>query len=165
MTDVKPLVLFVDDLPDLRELYAVAVSQYSFGFDAVFAEDVESAMRMIRERSPAAVVLDVNLAGETGMLIADHLSEFYPGTPKAVLTAYDLAGVREAAEAHGMEVWPKPIMNRRSNASSPRARPRGRRGSRRSGASPAYCSPPRSAYSAGPTSTRCIEAGRQEPGR
>lgn len=109
MTDTKPLVLFVDDLPDLRELYAVAVSRYSFNFNAVFAENVDEAMRLIREQAPDAVVLDVNLTGETGMDIAAHLSEFYPNTPKAVLTAYDLAMTRDAAGAYGMEVWGKPL--------------------------------------------------------
>ena len=103
----KPLVLFVDDMPDLPQMVAVGVGFYEAPFEAVFAKNGEEARRIVRERRPAAVVLDVNLAGETGITIAEHLREYYPEIPKAVLTAYDLAKTRESADEFGMEVWSK----------------------------------------------------------
>jgi DNA-binding response OmpR family regulator len=108
-TQQKPLVLFVDDMPDLPQLVAVGARLYDPPFDVAFADCRESALKVIRERSPAAVVLDVNLSGETGIAIAEDLSRHYPQIRKAVLTAYDRSVTRANAEEFGMEVWAKPI--------------------------------------------------------
>lgn len=108
-TQSKPLVLFVDDVPDIREFMGVWARKFPLPFDAAFAENRESALRVIRERRPAAVVLDVNLSGETGISIAEDLRDGYPEIAKAVLTAYGLAMTRESAEELGMDVWSKPI--------------------------------------------------------
>lgn len=103
----KPLVLFVDDMPDFPQMVAVGVVYYEAPFEAAFASDRESALRVIRDRRPAAVVLDVNLSGETGISIAEHLRDYYPHISKAVLTAYDLTKTRESADEFGMPVWSK----------------------------------------------------------
>jgi DNA-binding response OmpR family regulator len=105
----KPLVLFVDDMPDLTQMVAIGTRLYETPFDAAFADSRESALRVIRDRRPAAVILDVNLIGETGIAIAEDLRENYPLILKAVLTAYDMSVVRAAASEYGMEVWGKPI--------------------------------------------------------
>lgn len=105
-----PLVLFVDDMPDIRKYFEIGVERYRPRFEAVFAEDRESALRVIRDQRPAAVILDVNLSGETGMSIAEDLHEHYPHVLKAVLTAYNLSKTRESADEFGMDVWSKPIL-------------------------------------------------------
>lgn len=108
-TRQKPLVLFVDDQVDIREMVEVGMRHYSPAFEAAFAADREAALRVVRDRSPSAVVLDVNLVGETGMAIAEDLREHYPEVLKAVLTAYDMSATRDTAAEFGMDVWAKPI--------------------------------------------------------
>jgi CheY-like chemotaxis protein len=105
----KPLVLFVDDQPDLRELLEVYASKFGLPFKIVFAECVEGALRVVREQRPEAVILDVNLSGETGLDVADHLHEFYPDVVKAALTAYDMTTTHANCEEYEMPVWPKPV--------------------------------------------------------
>ncbi|MFL6228042.1 MAG: response regulator [Pyrinomonadaceae bacterium] len=102
-------MLFVDDQPDLRELIELYARKFVMPFDPVFAECVEGALRAVRERRPEAVVLDINLSGETGMDVAEHLHEFYPDVLKAALTAYDMTTTHANCEEYGMQVWPKPV--------------------------------------------------------
>ena len=108
-TSQKPLVLFVDDQPDIREIVSIGARVYEAPFETAFADSRESALLVIRQRRPAAVILDVNLSGETGMSIAEDLHDEFPQVCKAVLTAYDLSTTRAAAEEYDMEVWSKPI--------------------------------------------------------
>jgi ActR/RegA family two-component response regulator len=105
----KPLVLFVDDMPDVRELFAAGVEFYDPPFRAAFAEDVEGALRIVRDEHPAAVVMDFNLIGETGIDLAEKLHDYYPDIRKAVLTGYDMSMTNVNAHALGMEVWAKPV--------------------------------------------------------
>lgn len=107
----KPLVLFVDDQPDLKELVELGTRLYDPPFTTAFASNVEDALRVVRERKPAAVIIDVNLSGETGMDVAESLHEFHPEIVKAVLTAYDRTTTHANAEQFGMEVWGKPLKN------------------------------------------------------
>lgn len=105
-----PVVLFVDDMPDIREYFEICIPKYHPKFEPIFADSREAALHAIRQRLPAAVILDVNLVGETGMSIAEDLHEHYPHILKAVLTAYDRSVTRANAEEFGMEVWSKPIL-------------------------------------------------------
>ena len=105
-----PVVLFVDDQPDIREYFEICIPKYHPRFEPIFADSREAALRAIRQRQPAAVILDVNLVGETGMSVAEDMREFYPHILKAVLTAYDRSVTRANAEEFGMEVWSKPIL-------------------------------------------------------
>jgi DNA-binding response OmpR family regulator len=52
----SPVVVFADDDPDIRELVAYGLKKS--GYDVLLASDGEEALSLVRERSPALVILD-----------------------------------------------------------------------------------------------------------
>jgi DNA-binding response OmpR family regulator len=107
--DNLPVVLVVDDIPDIRELIETGVDKYRPGFKVVFTETAEDALKLIETQTVSAVVLDVNLMGDSGASLAADLHEKYPHINKAFLTAYDRSMTHKHAEELEMEVWSKPI--------------------------------------------------------
>jgi len=65
------LVLLVEDDPDIRSL--VAEHLMKIGFDVCVAEDGETAMKMIRERLPGVVCLDLNLPRISGYDVCEQI--------------------------------------------------------------------------------------------
>ena len=55
----QPVILVVEDDPQLRELYKTALS--TAGFAVVAVEDGVDALRFVERQTPAAVVLDLGL--------------------------------------------------------------------------------------------------------
>ncbi len=55
------------------------------------AATVEEAMRLLNDEKPDAVVLDLNLAGETSTPVADELAA--RGIPYVIATGYGAAGL------------------------------------------------------------------------
>jgi CheY-like chemotaxis protein len=55
------------------------------------AATVEEAMRLLNDERPDAVVLDLNLAGETSTPVADELAA--RGIPYVIATGYGAAGL------------------------------------------------------------------------
>lgn len=110
MTESKPLVLFVDDLRDIRELLEAWWALGKLPFEPIFAHSQDEALRLVHDH-PAlvAAVLDVNLMGENGASVAEVLHQHYPHIHKAFLTAYDRPVTQEHAEEFQMDVISKPI--------------------------------------------------------
>lgn len=111
MSDLAPLplVLFVEDQQDVRDLYERAAEHYRPSFCVRSVGTADEALEVVKQGEVAAVVMDVNLVGESGATLAEVLHEHYPHIPKAFLTAYDRSITHEHAEEFGMEVWSKPI--------------------------------------------------------
>jgi len=55
------------------------------------AGTVEDALRLLADERPDAAVLDLNLAGESSIPVADRLADF--GVPFVVATGYGAAGL------------------------------------------------------------------------
>jgi CheY-like chemotaxis protein len=108
-TTSLPLVLFVDDVDDIRAMVEHGMKVYQPAFRTVFAETADEALNIIASQPVAAAILDVNLLGESGATVAAVLHEHYPHIVKAFLTAYDRSVTHENAEEFGMEVLTKPI--------------------------------------------------------
>lgn len=67
----KPLVLVVDDEPDLVELISMNLQRN--GFDTIEAGDGDTALEMTRKHRPDLVVLDLMLPGLDGTEVAKRL--------------------------------------------------------------------------------------------
>ncbi len=82
-------ILIVEDEENLcwflRESLAAA------GHEADFVHDGEAALERVREYSPDAMVLDINLPGMDGLEVLKHVAVDYPETAVVMLTAYDSA--------------------------------------------------------------------------
>jgi hypothetical protein len=64
MSHLSPLVLFVDDDADTREMYQLAL--HLEGFAVVVAANVADAIRCVMETPPAVIVTDLAMPGMDG---------------------------------------------------------------------------------------------------
>ena len=79
-----PVVLVVDDEPELRSLLAEYFGRH--GFEAQTAPDAAEARQLIAARLPALAILDINMPGENGLSLARWLRETHAGVGLVMLT-------------------------------------------------------------------------------
>ena len=80
----QPVVMVVDDEPELRALLAEYFGRH--GFEVRQAEDAAVARRLVAERAPELAILDVNMPGENGLSLARFLREAHPRMGLVMLT-------------------------------------------------------------------------------
>jgi CheY-like chemotaxis protein len=92
-------ILIVEDEPDMNNLLADVLRAY--GFEPVQAADAESALRLIAERHPDAILLDLMLPGMSGLELCRQLKSARSTRliPIVILTALD----RTIDRRHGFE--------------------------------------------------------------
>lgn len=81
---IRDLVLVVDDDPKIAALVKLYLERG--GFDVAVAADGLAALRLLREREPALIVLDVMLPGVDGMTVA-RIAREEVGLPIVMLSA------------------------------------------------------------------------------
>lgn len=86
-SDPTPLVLVVDDDPNLRMLAEMQLSVQ--GFDVIQAADGAEALEMARTKAPDVILLDMMMAGMDGadVLRALHADPLTEGIPVILLSA------------------------------------------------------------------------------
>jgi two-component system phosphate regulon response regulator OmpR len=82
--NTKPVVMVVDDEPELRALLGEYFGRH--GFAVLAAPDAASARAMLAESRPALAILDVNMPGENGLSLARWLREAHPRVGIVMLT-------------------------------------------------------------------------------
>jgi DNA-binding response OmpR family regulator len=80
----NPIVLIVDDEPELRSLLAEYFGRH--GFTVRTAADAAAARLAIAEQAPALAILDINMPGENGLSLARWMRESHPRTGLVMLT-------------------------------------------------------------------------------
>ena len=90
MADEARKVLVVEDEALVAMLVEDALLDAGFGVIGP-AATVEEAMALLARERPDAVVLDLNLAGETSTPVADVLAE--RGIPYVIATGYGASGL------------------------------------------------------------------------
>jgi CheY-like chemotaxis protein len=83
----KKTVLFVDDEGDWR-LVAGEVLRDA-GFNILTAKDEAEALRRMETVKLDGIVLDLNLAGQNGLLLMELLKQRHPGVPVLIYTGMD----------------------------------------------------------------------------
>jgi DNA-binding response OmpR family regulator len=83
----KKKILFVDDESDWRQIAGTSLKEA--GFEVLTAMDATETLRHMRAIKPDAIVLDVNLAGESGLLLMELLQEKHPDVPILIYTGLD----------------------------------------------------------------------------
>src|SRR6266403_1344387 len=76
MDDTKPIILHVDDDPDIRLLMAGSLSE--FGYTVVTAGTVAEALQLAGEFSFSLCILDVRLPDGTGIELCQRLRGLQP---------------------------------------------------------------------------------------
>ncbi|MGJ7505819.1 response regulator [Variovorax sp. GT1P44] len=79
-----PVVLVVDDEPELRSLLAEYFGRH--GFTVRTAADAAEARQAVASGAPALAILDINMPGENGLSLARWMRETRPGIGLVMLT-------------------------------------------------------------------------------
>ena len=80
----NPVVLVVDDEPELRSLLAEYFGRH--GFTVRTAPDAAAARVAVDEQVPALAILDINMPGENGLSLARWMRESHPRIGLVMLT-------------------------------------------------------------------------------
>ena len=87
-------ILFIDDEEDWREI--VATTLKGVGHDVMTAKDASEAMQLSEGVKLGLIILDLNLAGESGMMLMRFLRKNHPDVPILLYTGmeHDEAAVK-----------------------------------------------------------------------
>jgi two-component system, OmpR family, phosphate regulon response regulator PhoB len=104
------LVLIVEDHEDTQACVAQQLEDY--GFEVLTASDGESAMRLMRERRPALVYLDMNLPNVSGYDVCEQIrtDPSLQDIPVVMTSAQTSVSVRASCIEAGADAFvPKPF--------------------------------------------------------
>ncbi|MDF2418665.1 response regulator [Acinetobacter beijerinckii] len=108
MATKQPLVLLVDDEEDLCLLMQMTLAR--MGIKTHLAYRVEQAKKFFTEFQYDACLTDLNLPDGNGLDLVKHVTQNYPNTPIAVLTAYGNMDIAIAAlKAGAFDFVNKPV--------------------------------------------------------
>jgi two-component system response regulator PilR (NtrC family) len=108
MNTKQPLVLLVDDEEDLCLLMQMTLAR--MGIKTHLAYRVEQAKKFFSEFQYDACLTDLNLPDGNGLDLVKHVTQTYPNTPIAVLTAYGNMDIAiEALKAGAFDFVSKPV--------------------------------------------------------
>ena len=80
----KQKILFVDDEQHWREQVSASLSEA--GFDVLTASDGTEAMRQAADHSLGLMIVDEDLAGESGVMLSKYLRRNHPDVPTMLYT-------------------------------------------------------------------------------
>lgn len=107
MTNLKPLLLLVEDDERLRSRLATAFQQR--GLDVREADDVASALQILEADDPELVLVDLRMPGESGLELIRYVKRHDPETRVVVLTGYgSIATALEAVRLGATHYLTKP---------------------------------------------------------
>jgi two-component system response regulator FlrC len=84
---MEPKVLFIDDDPEWRKAASLALE--GAGYGVITAKDASEAMEKGEGSKLGLIVLDLNLAGESGLTLMKYLRHNYPGVPILLFTGME----------------------------------------------------------------------------
>ncbi len=106
--DAKRTILVVDDEPSQRDLLQGFLS--NCGFEVAEAESGEAALRIIKERRPDLVLLDVRLPGISGLEVLQMIRQLWSDLPVVLITAHaDLHQAVASIKSGADDYLAKPI--------------------------------------------------------
>ena len=107
----KKTILVVDDEEDWR--VRTSDSLVKAGFEVVVAADASQAMRRAGEPDVGLIILDDNLAGESGVMLTRFLHRNYPEKPILLYTRveHDDVVIRNLVEQGADQCLPKANSN------------------------------------------------------
>ena len=105
----EPLLLIVDDSRMSRMLIKAIVAEARPTWRIVEASTGDEAVRVVAEREPNFVSMDVNMPGISGLEAAGRIRLHHPAVKIALCSANIQESTREAAARAGLHFVAKPI--------------------------------------------------------
>ncbi len=119
-SETKAWVLIADDAQPIRTFLKALLRKA--GYDPVGAADGAAALKMARQRSPDAVLLDIHMPGLSGLQVLEDLHSVDPHLPVIMVTGDDDIGTAVKAMRLGAyDYLTKPFGNAKVLASVKRA--------------------------------------------
>jgi len=101
-------ILIVDDNQDICLLLSMLIQRA--GYRSRVAYDGETALQMLREQMPDALLLDVKMPGIDGMEVLKQVKQVAPDLPVILITAHgNIAGSVAAIKAGAFDYLTKPF--------------------------------------------------------
>ncbi len=97
--EVKISVLFVDDERDFADIFALRLNKRGMNVDVAYSGD--QALERVRNVAYDAVILDLNLGGESGQNVLLKLRELRPNLAVIILTGFGTIEATVEAVKHG----------------------------------------------------------------
>lgn len=91
----SPSLLIVDDDEVFCDVLARAMTKRGFSVTCSYA--IEDALKLVESSTPEYAIVDLKLAGESGLVLVEQLKILDPGTRIVMLTGY--ASIATAVEA------------------------------------------------------------------
>jgi two-component system response regulator GlrR len=110
MIDAKPVILLVDDDPDILKLLAMRLAASGYAVQA--ADSGHGALAALAASRPQLVITDLKMDGMDGMALFEAIHGMAPTLPVIILTAHGTIPDAVAATKRGVFGFlPKPVDN------------------------------------------------------
>ncbi len=96
-------ILLVDDEPDL--LKAMQIKLASWGYDVITAANGREALRLVEEKAPDVVILDIMMPEMNGVETLRRIRQFDKKIPVFMLTAYASEERMQNTESLGISAF------------------------------------------------------------
>ncbi|MBI5911067.1 MAG: sigma 54-interacting transcriptional regulator [Betaproteobacteria bacterium] len=108
MSDAKPVILLVDDDPDILKLVAMRLN--ASGYEVQAVDSGETALAALAASRPQLVITDLKMDGMDGMALFEAIRNAAPTLPVIILTAHGTIPEAVAATKRGVFGFlPKPF--------------------------------------------------------
>ena len=97
--------LIVEDSVIFRHLLRETLNSQFPKMQIYEAADGEEALHKIKMLPPDLIFMDINLPGESGIVLTKNIKAQYPNTIVIVLTSYDTPEYREAASQYNADYF------------------------------------------------------------
>ncbi|PWC85373.1 response regulator receiver protein [Azospirillum sp. TSH100] len=102
-------ILVVDDSRLARNMVSSVIASLRPDWTIVTAASGEEGLQIVGEVPPVAAIVDYNMPGMDGLVLAERLTERFAGLPIGLLTANVQDTLKRKAEALGIRFIAKPI--------------------------------------------------------
>lgn len=107
ISNSKPIILICDDEEGIRESFKLVLSDL---YELRFAENGLKALEMLKDLSPAAMLLDIKMPKLNGMEALKQIKKLKPSLPVIIVTGYQSVELAQEAIKNGAADYiPKPF--------------------------------------------------------